>query len=99
MLDAGVAETVAPLVELRFVFGLHEYAVAPEALKLAAEPAHMFCGAGAVTFGNAVTDTAIVFVLLQPFVVPVTVYVIGLVGDAVTAAPLVAFSAVVGDHA
>lgn len=48
--------------------------------------------------GKAATLTAIVFVLLQPLVVPVIVYVIGLVGEAVTLAPVLALNPVVGDQ-
>lgn len=50
---------------------------------------------GAVTF----TDTVCVAVFTQPLAsVPVTVYVTVVVGDAVTLAPVVADSAVFGDH-
>ena len=51
-----------------------------------------------VTVGRAVTSMAMVVVALQPVVVPVTVYVLGTRGLAVTLLPDVGFKPVTGSQ-
>lgn len=72
--------------------------VAPLAVIVTAPPAQTD-GLFTVTVGDGFTVKTAVFVLLQPLVVPVTVYVIPLVDVEVTTLPVVALNPVGGDHA
>jgi hypothetical protein len=73
VVPAGFAETVAPVVALRPVAGLHEYVFAPEAVTEPAIPAQIVIG-GTVIVGNGFTVTITEAVLTQPAAdVPVTV--------------------------
>jgi len=69
----GVAVTEAPVATVKPVEGVHEYDVAPDAVNVVPLPLQTDALPDVVTFGNAVTATAIVFVALQPPLVPVTV--------------------------
>ena len=57
------------------IFGLHVYVLAPLATKSAVKPLHIDVEP-TLTFGRAVTVTVANAVLVQPLVVPVTVYVV-----------------------
>ena len=74
--------------------------VAPVAVSVDDPPGHTEAGdAAAVTTGIGFTVIVTVAVLTHPAAeVPVTVYVVVAVGVAVTEAPVVALSAVLGDH-
>jgi hypothetical protein len=72
--------------------------VPPVAVMPVEEPEHIVTEDPALTEGVAFTDTTLVAVPLQLPVVPVTVYVVVVVGVAVTLAPVVAESPVDGDH-
>jgi hypothetical protein len=69
----GLADTLEPVVALRFVFGDQAYVVAPLAVNVVELPEHIVGGAERVTVGVAFTVTTTVAVALaQPPVVPVT---------------------------
>ena len=57
------------------IFGLQLYVVAPSAIKVAVVPEQIL-GEFTVTTGGAVTVTVATADLVQPFAVPVTVYVV-----------------------
>ena len=61
-------------------------------------PVHMATPEPALTTGVVFTVTVTLALLLQPLVVPVTVYVVVVDGFAVTLAPVVAESPVEGDQ-
>jgi len=87
------------VVALKFVFGDHEYVVAPLAVNVVELPEHMVGGADKVTVGVGLTVTTTVFEApAHPPVVPVTVYVVVVVGLALTLAPVVALKFVLGAH-
>ena len=73
--------------------------MAPSAVRVVEEPLQMVpARAFPVTVGRAVTPKEMVVVLLQPDVVPVTVYVLGTRGLAVTLLPDVGFKPVTGSQ-
>jgi hypothetical protein len=92
------AVTVAPVVALRPVAGLHVYVFAPDALSRVFTPGHTgFAPADAETVGSGFTVTVTLAVFVQPAaLLPVTVYVVVAEGFAVTVAPLVLLSPVAG---
>jgi hypothetical protein len=92
-----LAVTDAPLVVLRSVPGDHEYVVAPDAVSVVNAPAHIVAEF-TVTTGSGFTVTVEVAVPLQPRLLPVIVYVVVVVGLAVTDAPLVTLRFVLGDQ-
>ena len=74
VVTAGLAVTVAPVVEDNPVTGLHEYVVAPLAVKVAPLPLQNAAGVGTEIVGRALTVavTAIRVAELQPVVVFLT---------------------------
>jgi hypothetical protein len=72
--------------------------VAPVAVNVIAFPLQIEVSEETVITGDALTVTETFFATLQPFFVPVTVYVIFADGFAVTTADVVLFSAVEGAH-
>ena len=96
----GLADTIAPVVALRLVFGDHTYVIAPLAVTETELPEHTVAGEGVIVkVGNEFTVTETVLVFTQPLeFVPVTVYVSDELGLAFTAAPVVTLSPVLGDH-
>ena len=94
----GQALTLAPVVALSAVAGDHVYVFAPLAVNVAQFPEQIVAG-GTVTVGFGLIDTVIVAVDVQPAaLVPVIVYVVVAVGQALTVAPVVALNAVAGDQ-
>ena len=90
--------TLAPVVALNPVAGDHVYVEAPVAVSVVLEPLQMVA-AGTLMVGNGLTVTVTVVVPTQPAAeVPVTVYVVVVVGFAVTLAPVVALNPVAGDQ-
>jgi len=88
------------VVALRFIFGDQAYVVAPLAVNVVELPEHIVGGADKDTVGVTFTViTTVCAALVQPPVVPVTVYVIVEPGLAVTLAPVVALRFVFGDQA
>jgi hypothetical protein len=80
------------------VLGDQLYVFAPVAVSVAEAPIQML-GEFTVSVGNGKTVTTAVAVFKQPLAaVPVTVYVVVVVGFAVTLAPDVALSPVLGDQ-
>ena len=75
-MEAGVAVTVAPLVALSPVAGDQLYVNAPAAVSDIELPEHIELDGVTVTVGNGLTVTVTLFEAEQPFVVPVTVYVV-----------------------
>lgn len=74
VVTAGEAVTIAPVVELRPVNGLHEYVVAPLAVRLTLLPEHIDDAGGAmVTVGVLPTVITIESILVHFPVLPVTV--------------------------
>jgi hypothetical protein len=68
-----LALTLAPVVALRLVLGVHVYVVAPLAVNVVELPEHMVGGADNVTVGVGFTVTTIVAAaLVHVPVVPVT---------------------------
>ena len=98
VVEAGEAVTDEPVVELNPVAGLQVYELAPVAVSVVDCPAQMDAGGTEMT-GGGFTVTVTCAVAVHPFLVPVTVYVVVLVGVAVTLAPVVALNPVAGDHA
>ena len=73
MVVVGLADTLAPVVALRFVLGDQAYVVAPLAVSVVELPEHIVGGADKVTVGVVLTVTTMVAVeLIHPPVVPVT---------------------------
>jgi hypothetical protein len=95
----GFAVTTAPVVPLKPVEGDQLYVDAPDAASVVLLPEHKVNVVG-VTFVIGVGFTVMVTVVdpLQPPLVPVTVYVVVLVGDAVTIDPVVPLNPEAGDH-
>ena len=94
----GFALTVAPVVALNPVDGLQVYVDAPLAFNAPLNPLHIING-GTTTIGCGFTVTTDVAVPEHPTeTVPVTVYVVEIVGLAVTEAPVVALNPVEGAH-
>ena len=91
---------MALVVELRFVAGAHEYVEPPLAVIVVLLPVQMEGADGfTVTVMEEFTVTVTVAVAVQPAaLVPVTVYVVVTVGDALIVAPVVALRPVAGDH-
>jgi hypothetical protein len=99
IVEVGLADTLEPVVALRFVFGDQVYVVAPLAVNVVEFPEHIVGGAESVTVGVVFTVTTTVAVALaQPPVVPVTLYVVVVVGLADTLEPVVALRFVLGVH-
>jgi hypothetical protein len=95
----GFAVTLAPVEALNPVLGDHEYVFAPLAVNVVFAPLQIL-GEFTARVGKGKTVTILVIVFVQPFTaVPVIVYVVVVVGFAVTLAPVVALSPVLGDHA
>lgn len=91
---------MAPVVALSPEEGLHEYVLAPLAVMEMFPPVQYDGDTGLVIItGKALTVTVIVLLWeqLSPST-PVTVYVVVVVGLAVTVAPVVAFKPVEGLH-
>jgi hypothetical protein len=98
MVDVGFAVTVAPVVALKSVAGLHAYVLAPLAVSGVDCPLQIDADVTEIT-GNGFTVTVTCVDDVHPFTsVPVTVYVEVEVGLAVTLVPVVALSPVAGDH-
>lgn len=95
MVLVGFAVTLAPVVPLSPVAGLHEYVVAPDALSVVELPAHIEAEF-TVIGGKGFTVTVQVVVPVQPPLPAVSVYVVVLAGLAVTVAPLVELNPVAG---
>lgn len=100
VVEVGFAVTMAPVVADKPVAGLHVYVEAPDAVRETLPPIQI-AGAEGVTvivgFGFTVTVTVAVFT--QPLaLVPETVYVVVVVGPAVTVAPVVPDNPVDGLH-
>ena len=97
---AGFAITIGPLVVFNLVAGLHVYVVALPPVNVVELPEHIVAGpATAVKVGGALTVTVSVkgVVAAQPNAdVPFSVYVMVLVGLAVTDEPVLAFNDVLG---
>jgi hypothetical protein len=94
----GVATGLAQLVQLKPAAGVQLYVVAPLAVRLT-EPPEQTAGADGVTdkVGVGLTLIAILVVSLQPVAsVPITVYVVAVLGLAVTTAPVVEFKLLAG---
>ncbi len=95
----GDAVTEEPVVELRPVDGDHEYVDAPLAVSMVEPPVQILVEGLTVMVGIGFTVTVTVFCAVQPDPsVPTTVYVVVVVGDAVTVAPVVPLNPVAGDH-
>ena len=93
----GLAVTVAPVDEDKPVAGLQLYDVAPLAVSEVLVPLQIVVVVGAtVTVGSGLTVTVTVVVPVHPLVVPETVYVVVVVGFAVTVAPVVDDNPVAG---
>ena len=98
VVDVGLAVTDEPVVALSAVAGLHAYVLAPFAVSVADCPVQIVAGATEIT-GSALTVTVTCVEAVHPLTsVPVTVYVVVVVGFAVTDEPVVALSAVAGVH-
>ncbi len=94
----GVAVTEAPVVWLSEPPGDHTYVTAPPAFNTAEPPWQILGVVVLAVVWLVLTLTVTIAVPMQPLVVPVTVYVVVLAGDARTTVPLVALSPVDGDH-
>lgn len=92
----GAAETLAPVVAESPVAGDHVYVVPPDAVKVVPlQPPPLL---PALTEGSELTLTVTIALPLQPAVLPVTVYVVVVEGEAVTLLPVVAERPAPGDH-
>jgi hypothetical protein len=98
VVDAGLAVTLVPVVALSPVAGDHAYVLAPFAVSVADCPAQIADGVFTVTTGSGLTVTVTCPVAEHPLEVPVTVYVVVVVGFAVTGEPVDALSPVEGVH-
>jgi hypothetical protein len=96
----GLAVTTAPVVPDKPVPGAQLYVLAPLAVRTTLLPEHIEGADGLIsTIGLAFTVTVTVVVPVQPARdVPVTVYVVVVVGLAVTTAPVVPDNPVAGAH-
>ena len=100
MVEVGEATTLDPVVGLTEAVGAHEYVLAPLLVSVEVCPTQIAVGdADAVTVGNGFTVTVTVAVFTHPAAeVPVTVYVVVTVGDAVTEEPVDGLTLVLGAH-
>lgn len=80
------------------VVGDQEYVVAPDALKEMFEPLQILLFAVLLIVGLGFTVNTTVLVVVHPEDVPVTVYVVVLVGVAVSEVAVVEDNPVAGDH-
>lgn len=94
----GVAVTGDPVEELKLVFGVHVYVVAPPPVRVVGLPEQMVAGPLIVKVGVAFTVTTTVTGVEgeQPAAVPFNVYVVVTKGVAVTTAPVDALSVALG---
>jgi hypothetical protein len=96
---AGLADTVAPVVEPRPVAGDHVYVVPPLAVRFTLLPLHTESEGGTtVMVGVGLTVTTTDCESTQPFLVPVTQYVVVAAGDALVVAAVVELRPVDGNH-
>jgi hypothetical protein len=72
---------------------------APVAARVVEAPAQIVTSVPAFTVGNGFTVRVLLTVPEQPLAVPVIVYVVVVIGDAITVAPVVALRPVEGLHA
>lgn len=72
--------------------------MAPDAVKVVEDPVHIDTSEPPLVAGRGLTLTVTTAVLLHPELVPVTVYVVIIVGLAVTLVPVEADSPTAGDH-
>lgn len=94
----GHAFTLEPVVALSAVLGVQVYVLAPLAVSVAQLPWQIVAG-GTVIVGVGFTVTVTTCVSVHPLaLVPVIVYEVVTVGHALTLAPVVALSAVLGVH-
>jgi hypothetical protein len=100
VVTVGVAVGLGQVVQLRPVEGDQLYVEAPLAVRETFPPIHIAGAEGVtVTTGNGCTVTVTVAVFVQPLEeVPVTVYVVVTVGEAVGLTQLVQLNPVEGDH-
>jgi hypothetical protein len=95
--EVGLAVTEDPLVADKSVEGLQVYVEAPLAVSVVDVPSHIVTLLLATTVGSGFTVTSTVVELIQPFAsVPVIVYVVDVVGSAVTDEPVVPDNPVAG---
>jgi len=95
----GFAVIDAPFVALNPVEGAHEYEVAPDAASAVLLPLQIGEGVVTAITGFWLTVTMTIEVAMQPLpLIPVVVYVVVVVGLAVTDAPLVALNPIDGVH-
>ena len=87
MVEVGLAVTDEPVVALNPVAGDHEYVVAPFAVNVADCPRQKLTFGETVTTGAGLTVTVTCVEPVHPFRSPMTVYVVVLVGLAVTEVP------------
>ena len=91
-----MAVTLAPVVVLRYVDGLHAYVLAPLAVNVVLCPVQMVMLGDTVSTGIGLIVTVTCAVAVHPLASPVTVYVVVDNGVAVTDEPVVALNAVEG---
>jgi hypothetical protein len=98
VVTVGLAVVFAPIVVVRAIFGLHEYVVAPLAVKLMELFKQINAGFGLiVTVGFATTvTTPFCDWELHPKLVPITEYTVVFAGFAITTGPVLVFKFVVG---
>ena len=98
--EVGLAVTVEPVLELNPFEGVQLYVLAPVAINVAVLPGHSCTDEGdTLTTGSGLTITGTIVVPVQPLTsVPLTVYVVVVVGFALTLEPLVALKPVDGDQ-
>ena len=100
VVTVGDAVGFAQVVQLNPVAGAHTYVLAPLAVMINPPPKQIDAAGGVtVIVGRGNTVTVQVAVPVQPKAfVPVTVYVVVTVGEAVTTEPVVALKFVAGAH-
>jgi hypothetical protein len=96
----GLALTLAPVDALNAVFGVQVYVVAPLPVNVVELPEQIVAPAliPNVGVGLTVTITVAGFDAEQPAAVPMTVYVVVIVGEALTTAPVEALNVPLGVH-